>query len=165
MRPFRPEDADFCFRVRSRTFIVDFREELAPEVVAICVNAYMPADYVRMAEEKEVFVVECGGTPAGFFALRQLDAGTAELALIYLDHRQRGRGVGSWCLESIERWVRKKWPGTEKLLVETVIPESSGGFYRKLGFRRAGTAVSNIGGSEVPAVLFAKELELAGPSE
>jgi GNAT superfamily N-acetyltransferase len=157
-RPFRPEDAAFCFRVRARAFIVDFIDEVGPEVAALCVNEYMPADYVRMAEEREIFVVECDGEPAGFFMLKRTGRDRAEMVLIYLDHRQRGKGVGSWCMAEMERWIRENWPEVKTLYMDTVIPAASGGFYRKRGFTEVGKGVSVFAGTEVPCVRFEKSL-------
>ena len=160
MRKFRPEDAEFCFRVRSRAFIVDFIDELGPEAVAACVNAYLPADYLRMAGELELFIVEEADAPAGFLALRRADARSAEMPMVYLDHRHRGRGLGSWCLGAAERWLAGNWPETETLYVDTVIPENTQGFYRKLGFRPAGRTFSEFKGERLPALRLVKPLGL-----
>jgi hypothetical protein len=66
IRPFRPEDADFCFRVRTAAFIRQFYDELGAEAVAAAVNAYLPADYVAMARDMPCFVAEVAGDRAGF---------------------------------------------------------------------------------------------------
>ncbi len=158
MRPFRPEDAAFCFRVRARAFIVDFIDEVGPEIAALCVNAYMPADYVRMTQDREVFVVECDGERAGFFTLKKRGADRAELVLIYIDHRQRGKGIGSWCLGEIESWIRDNWPEVNTLYLDTIIPASSGGFYRRQGFAEVGKDTSSFGDVDVPCARFAKSV-------
>lgn len=162
MRKFRPQDAEFCFRVRSRAFIVDFASELGPEAVATCVNAYLPSDYLRMAGKLELFIVEEAGAPAGFLAIRRVDAGTAEIPMIYLDHEHRGRGLGSWCLGAAEHWLAGAWPEAKTLYVDTVIPENTEGFYRKLGFRLEGKTFSEFRGERLPSLRFVKPLARPG---
>ncbi len=78
MREFRPGDAEFCFRVRSRAFIVDFVDELGPEAVATCVNAYLPSDYLRMAGELELFIVEEDGEPMTLTEKRAVEGWAAD---------------------------------------------------------------------------------------
>ena len=51
IRVFMPSDADFCFRVRSSAFIQKFYNEIGSEAVTAGVNAFMPSDYILMAEE------------------------------------------------------------------------------------------------------------------
>lgn len=53
-RPFEPDDAEFCFRIRSQSFIQKFYGELTAEEVAAGVNAFMPSDFMRMAEEMPI---------------------------------------------------------------------------------------------------------------
>ncbi|MBC8253279.1 MAG: hypothetical protein H8E35_04535, partial [Ardenticatenia bacterium] len=76
IRPFRPEDAEACFRIRAEAYIREFYEELGPEAVAAGVNAYMPDDYVSMSETMPSFVAELDGDVAGFCMIRFLDATT-----------------------------------------------------------------------------------------
>jgi GNAT superfamily N-acetyltransferase len=159
LRKFRPEDAEFCFRVRSRAFIVDFIGEIGPEAVALCVNSYLPSEFVRMTGKLELFVAEEEGEPAGFVALGRVDARTAEIPMIYLDHRHRGRGLGSWCLGEVEGWLAENWPEVEKFYVDTVIPENTRGFYIKRGFELEGETSTEFKGGRLPALRFVKVLE------
>jgi GNAT superfamily N-acetyltransferase len=158
LRKFRPEDAEFCFRVRSRAFVVDFMDEIGPEAVAFCVGSYLPADFVRMAGKLELFVVEEDAEPAGFLALGRADQRTAEIPMVYLDHRRRGRGLGSWCMAAAERWLSENRPEVTKLCVDTVIPRNTEGFYRKLGFALEGETTTDFKGGSLPALRFAKPL-------
>jgi hypothetical protein len=50
-RRFEPQDAAFCFKVRSNAFIQKFYGELTPVEVSVGVNSYLANDYIRMSEE------------------------------------------------------------------------------------------------------------------
>lgn len=43
IRQFASDDAEFCFKVRSKAFIEKFYGELTPETVAAAVNAAAPS--------------------------------------------------------------------------------------------------------------------------
>jgi GNAT superfamily N-acetyltransferase len=159
-RRFRAEDAAFCFRCRASAFIVAFRHELSPHVVAAGVNAYLPSDYVRMAETDRVFIVERDGRPVGFFTIRRLGPSTAEIPLIYFDLDHLGQGLGTWSIGFVRTWIRTQWPEVTTLVVDTVIPDYNGGFYRKCGFRRTCVTTCKLLGLQVPAVRF--EMALGG---
>lgn len=164
VRRFREDDAGFCFKVRSRAFIIEFYAELGPEAVAAGVNAYMPSDFVELATRQECFVVQSDDRPIGFFNLRREDLTRVEIPLIYLDLRCLGQGVGSWCMRFIEEWVRANWSEVTTLFLDTIIPEYNGGFYRKMGYREVGTTICRFPDSDVPAVRFEKQL-LSGQSQ
>ncbi len=164
IRAFAPEDAEFCFKVRARAFILAFRDELGPEAVAAAVNAYMPSDYVRMAESHTFFVVEEAGNRIGFFTLRRLDQRTAEIPLIYVELDQIGRGIGTWCMQSIEAWIASHWPDVSALVVDTVIPRYNGGFYHKMGFRPVGETKCHFPDGDVKAIRFDKSLAPGRPT-
>ena len=134
IRAFAPDDAEFCFKIRTRAYIMAFYDELGPHAVAAAVNAYMPSDYIGMADKHAFFVLEDAGTRVGFYTLRRLDQRTAEIPLIYLELDQTGRGIGSWCMQSIEAWLASHWPDVSTLIVETIIPHYNGNFYRRMGF-------------------------------
>lgn len=157
-RCFRMEDADFCFKVRSRAYILEFYDELGPEAVAACVNAYMPADYVGMAQGQELFVVESDHVPVGFFTIARHDRISAEIPLIFVELELLGRGIGSWCMRYIEEWVRENWAEVTRLFLDTIIPKYNGGFYRKMGFEQIGESVCRFPGIRIPAVRFAKQV-------
>lgn len=105
IRPFAPEDAEFCFKVRTTAFIQEFYGALSPEAVAAGVNAYMPSNYIRMAGEMPFFIVEDKGQPRGFFAIKRKGRDTAEVALIYIELGHLGRGMGKACIQFIENWL------------------------------------------------------------
>ena len=65
-RPFQPDDAEFCFRLRSKAVILKFYGELTAVEVAATVNSYLPDDYIQMARECPVFIVEKEGAPVAF---------------------------------------------------------------------------------------------------
>jgi GNAT superfamily N-acetyltransferase len=157
-RRFRAEDAEYCFRCRASAFIIAFRHELSPEVVAAGVNAYLPSDYVRMAEGTEFFIVEREARPVGFFTIRRLDAARAEIPLTYFDLGELGRGLGSWSIRFVRTWIRTHWPEVATLVVDTIIPDYNGGFYRRCGFRQESATTCGLSGLRVPAVRFAMAL-------
>jgi GNAT superfamily N-acetyltransferase len=158
MRAFAPDDAEFCFKVRTKACIMAFYDELGPQAVAAAVNAYMPSDYIRMADNHPFFVLEDAGTRVGFYTLRRLDQGTAEIPLIYLELDQIGRGSGSWCMQSIEAWLASHWPDVSTLVVETVIPHYNSGFYRKMGFTPVAETKCHFPDGDVKATRFEKSL-------
>ncbi len=151
-RRFRFEDAEFCFRCRASAYIIAFRHELSPDVVAAGVNAYLPADYVRMAAKTEFFIVERVGRPVGFFTIRRLDAVTAEIPLIYFDLGELGQGLGTWVIRFVRTWIHTQWPEVTTLVVDTIIPVYNGGFYRRCGFRQARAVTCELHGLRVPAI-------------
>jgi hypothetical protein len=55
-RRFEPQDAAFCFKVRSNAFIQKFYGELTPVEVSAGVNSYMADDYIRLSEEMPFFI-------------------------------------------------------------------------------------------------------------
>jgi len=55
-RRFEPQDAAFCFKVRSNAFIQKFSGELTPVEVSAGVNSYLADDYIRMSEEMPFFI-------------------------------------------------------------------------------------------------------------
>jgi GNAT superfamily N-acetyltransferase len=158
VRRFMKEDAEFCFKVRSRAFIIEFYDELGPSAVAAGVNAYMPSDYVQMSEEQEFFVAEFDHSPVAFFTLRREDLSSAEIPLIYLDLDYLGKGIGSWCIQYLEDWVKQNWIEVTTLFLDTVIPKYNGGFYRKMGFESTRECYCEFSGYRVPAIRFEKRL-------
>lgn len=121
-RQFAPEDAEFCFRVRSTAFIIKFYGELSPQEVAAGVNCYMPSDYIKMAETQPVFLCEQGGQRLGFFTLKRHDHSTAELPLLYLDLQHLRKGIGTAALRYAEEWIQTNWKEVTSFLIDTVIP-------------------------------------------
>lgn len=157
-RRFTPEDANFCFRVRSSAFIIKFYGELSPKEVAAGVNCYMPADYIKMAERHPVFLCEEDGQRLGFFALRRNDSTTAELPLLYLDLYHLHKGAGGAALRYAEEWIRKNWEGVTTFFIDTVIPGYNSGFYQKAGFTTDGESLCDFNGQKVKALRFKKEI-------
>ena len=162
IRPFSPMDAQLCFKMRSNAFIQKFYGELKPEDVAAAVNAFMPNDYIRMAAEMPFFIAEQDGTPVGFFALKRRDPSTAELPLIYIDLENLGQGIGSDCIDYIERWLSSSWREVNTLIVDTVIPKYNGGFYKKVGFVPSEDTFCEFGGRKVKALRLVKKINVDG---
>lgn len=134
IRRFKRADAEFCFKVRANAFIRKFYDEIGPEAVAAGVNAYMPEDYIRMAEEAPLFIIEEKRHRIGFFMIKQIDRTTAELHLIYLDLNYLGKGIGAQCVRFMEDWILSEWKGVNTFIVDTIIPEYNRKFYEKMGF-------------------------------
>jgi hypothetical protein len=105
IRPFESSDAEFCFRLRAEAFIKIFYDEIGPEAVAAGVNAYMPADFVRMAKTMPWFVAQDRFEPIGFCTIRMLDTQTSELLFLYVKLSRIGQGVGSYLLRFNRRRV------------------------------------------------------------
>jgi ribosomal protein S18 acetylase RimI-like enzyme len=157
-RPFQPEDAVFCFRLRSSAFIRKFYGELTGAEVAAAVNSYMPDDYIRMARECPVFIVEKQGTPVAFFNLKRKDHSTAELPLIYIDLDCLGAGIGKACVDYMENWLKENWPEVDTLIVDTVIPKYNSGFYKKAGFEPVESTHCEFLGRKLKALRLNKSI-------
>jgi GNAT superfamily N-acetyltransferase len=160
IRHFRPDDAETCFKLRSNAYIQKFYDELAPREIAAAVNAYMPRDYVRMAQEIPVFMVEKDDLVVGFFTLKRLDTTTAELPLIYIDLAHLGQGIGSACIAYAEGWLQANWAPVTTLVVDTIIPNYNRGFYEKMGFAPAGETLCEFQGHRVKALRLIKRMQI-----
>ena len=157
-RPFQPEDAVFCFRLRSNAFIQKFYGELTAAEVAAAVNSYMPDDYIRLARECPVFIVEKEGTPVAFFNLKRKDRSTAELPLIYIDLKCLGDGIGTACVDFMDHWLQENWPEVDTLIVDTVIPKYNSGFYKKAGFEPTEQTHCEFLGRKLKALRLRKKI-------
>ena len=104
--------------IRSEAFTTLFTDELSAETIAVCVNAYLPHDYIQLAEATEIFVAEENNEVIGFFNLKQINNATIEIPLIYFDLNWLGRGYGRKCLDYIELLLSRR-PGIKELVVET----------------------------------------------
>ncbi len=158
-RLFEPEDAVFCFRLRSNAFIRKFYGELTGEEVAAAVNAYMPDDYIRMARKNPIFIIEEDVTPKAFFSLKRIDERTAELPLIYIDLDRLGAGIGTACVDYIENWLNENWPEVDALIVDTVIPKYNSGFYKKAGFKPAELTYCEFLDRKIKALRLIKQIK------
>ena len=157
-RRFVPQDAEFCFKVRSAAFIQKFYGELSPQDVTAGVHAYLPQDFSLMAEKMPLFIVEDEGVPQGFFAIKRLETLSAELCLIYIDLNYLGRGIGRACIRFLEKWIATNWPEIRNLVVDTVIPEYNRKFYRSLGFVADKQTFCDFAGVKVKALRLCKKL-------
>jgi GNAT superfamily N-acetyltransferase len=160
IRKFNPDDAETCFRLRSDAFIQKFHDELSLKDIASAVNAYMPNDYIRMAQEMPFFVVEENEAVFGFFNLKRKDLKTAELPLIYIDLNTLGKGIGTACIDYIEEWLSSNWKEVKILIVDTVIPKFNSKFYEKMGFKPIGDAYCEFLGHKIKALRLAKKLDV-----
>jgi GNAT superfamily N-acetyltransferase len=150
-RLFKPDDADFCFRVRSQAFNQKFSGELTAEQVAAGVNAYPPYEII-------IIIVEEDDQRVGFFAIQKINVRTAELLWIYIDLQQLGTGIGKACIEFIESWLASNWNTVNRLIVDTVIPKYNRKFYQKMGFAPAGRTFCEFMGVRIPALQLCKTL-------
>ena len=162
IRKFLPEDANFCFKTRVNPFIQKFSDELSSEAISAGVNAYMPDDYIRMAEEVEFFIMEKNEKSIAFFTIKKIDTTTAEIPLVYIDLDYLGNGIGTACLRYIEDWILTNWKKVKELVVDTVIPEYNGGFYIKSGFVPTGETACNFPDMSLKALRLTKKLNTDG---
>ena len=158
IRNFKDQDADICFKIRSSAFIQKFYPELGARATSAGVNAYMPEDYVRMANTAPFFVAEDSSGVVGFITIARRGARVAEILLIYIELKQLGKQIGQTLVAYIEQWVTANWPDVTTLSVDTVIPEYNSGFYKKIGFVPAGHVVCDFPEMQVPALRLQKKL-------
>jgi len=158
IRPFRPEDAEACFRIRAEAYIREFYQELGPEGVSAGINAYMPGDYVSMSKTMPTFVADLDGIVAGFCMICFLDSATAELLLIYVHLTLLGQGIGTRLTRHAEAWLVEHRPQVTKMVVDTVIPRYNQAFYERLGYAPLGDHPFEFPGRAVRAVRLSKRL-------
>lgn len=158
IRPFEPRDAEYCFRLRTEAFIKLFYDEIGPEAVSTGVNAYMPADFVRMAERMSWIVAEDSGQPVGFCALRMLDAHTAELLFLYVQLDRVGQGIGKRLLCFFEEWLRERHPEVSGIVLDTIVPDYNQAIYEKMGFSAIGEGRCEYPGGYVRSIRLRKQL-------
>ncbi|MFC2031109.1 GNAT family N-acetyltransferase [Chloroflexota bacterium] len=158
IRPFRSEDSEACFRIRAEAYIREFYEYLGPEGVAAGVNAFMPGDYVTMAQTMPTFVADLDGRVAGFCVIRFVDAATADLLLIYVNLAHLSQGIGTGLAQHAEAWLLEHQPQVYELVVDTVIPRYNQAFYERLGFQPIAEHPFEFPGKTVRAVRLSKRL-------
>jgi len=157
-RTFAYEDALFCYTIRKRAFTELFVDELTPVQISACVDAYALYDYLRMQKAGEFFIAEEDGVPRGFFTLKRLTRNKAEFPMIYIDPDHLGQGRGRECLRWLESWVITNWPEVTRLIVDTVIPRTNGGFYEAMGYTVKGETICRYAGLDIPATRYFKTL-------
>ena len=155
-RSFLPDDAEFCYHLRNQVIRDQFKDRLQPEEVAAAVNAYQPADYIRMAGQGSLFIIEHDGRRTGFFYLKRIDSTVAELCLIYIEHRDHGKGIGRACIETIDQWVSTHWSEVTTLVVVTFVPGYNAKFYQKVGFTPQEQTVCVLSGMPVKALRLSR---------
>jgi len=155
-REFRNEDAEFCFKTRSAAFIEKFYDEICPQIVSLCVNEYMPDDYIDLSKNMKIFILEDSGEKLGFVTVKRTEKEVAEIPLIYLSLDSLGKGYGQRSIEYVEEWVKNNWQDVNRLFVDTIIPNYNSGFYKKMNFIAAGESVCVFSGEKVKARRFEK---------
>lgn len=158
-RKFEQADAEFCFKVRNAAFIKLFYDEIGADIVTLCVNAYMPSDYIKMSDEMEIFIAENNNLPVGFLTIKRTDQTHAEIPLIYFDLNHTGKGIGTISIKFIENWIVTNWKEVDILWLDTIIPKYNSGFYKKVGFTESGKSECEFNGLKVPSVRFSKKLK------
>lgn len=160
IRPFRAADAEACLGLRAAAITRIFAAEMPAAAVAGAIAAWTPAGFARAAGERPTFVAVAGGKTVGFAMLRLLDAGTAELAYLYVDLDRLRCGVGTRLLRHAEGWLRRHRPGVRRLELDTAVPGYNAAFYEKRGFRVVGAGrLEYPDGSRAPTVRMARALE------
>jgi len=157
-RTFAYEDALFCHTIRKRAFTELFVDELTSAQISACVEAYTLYDYLRMQKAGEFFIAEEDGVPRGFFTLNRLNRQKAEIPMIYIDPDHLNQGYGRKCLHWLEQWVMTNWPVVTRLIADTVIPRTNGGFYEAMGYTVKGEVMNRYADLEIPATRYYKTL-------
>lgn len=157
-RKFTDNDADFCFKTRSSAFIEKFYDELGPQIVALCVNAYMPIDFIKKAEKMEAFIFEDEGEQVGYMILDRLNQNDADLPFIYFNLNKIGKGYGQQAFQKAEEWIKNNWPEVTTLYVETIIPENTTGFYHKMKLEKSEETFFTISGQKIKSIRFKKRI-------
>jgi len=157
-RTFAYEDALFCHTIRKRAFTELFSDELTPAQITACVDGYALYDYLRMQKAGEFFIAEEDGESRGFFTLKRLTRIRAEIPLLYVDPDYLGKGHGRACVRWLEKWVGINWPEVTRLIVDTVIPRTNGGFYEAMGYTIEGETMCRYSGLDIPATRYFKTL-------
>ncbi|HEU0164575.1 MAG TPA: GNAT family N-acetyltransferase [Thermomicrobiales bacterium] len=87
--------------------------------------------------EISVFLIarDGDGIACGCGALRQLDAGSAEIKRMYVAPERRGAGVSTAILNALEQHARARHWTTLRLETGSLLPEAMR-FYEREGFRR-----------------------------
>ena len=158
-REFKNKDAEFCFKTRASAFIEKFNEELNPKIISLCVNEYVPNDYIRLSHTMKIFIVEDSKEKVGFFTIKRIDKDTAEIPLIYFKTDKLGKGYGKRSMEYVEEWVKLNWEGVKRIFLDTIIPNFNGGFYRKMNYTEVRENFCIFSGQKVKSKLFEKYLD------
>ena len=155
---FTAADAEACVGIRTEAFLHVFCEEMGAEAVAAGIDAYTPSDFVRMAEEMDLFVATAAQEVVGFCAIRLLDGATAEILFLYVALGRQGRGIGSHLAHHAEKWVAEQYPDVRGLELDTGVPRYNSAFWEKHGFKKVGESVLTYPSHAARAVRFRKNL-------
>lgn len=157
-RKFQNKDAEFCFKTRSAAFIEVFYNEIGSQIVSLCVNAYMPRDYIEFSKNMEIFILEDLGEKVGFLTVKRVKKEVAEILHIYFSLTKTGRGYGRITMEYIEDWIKTNWKGVNKILLDTIIPDYNRGFYLKMNYKEKGESICTFSGQKIRAKRFEKRI-------
>ena len=159
IREFRNDDAEFCFKTRSAAFIEKFSNEISPLVISLCVNEYIPQDYIALSKKMKIFIAEDSGERVGFFTIKRNEIKTAEIPLIYFSLKHLGKGFGTKAMEYIEEWVKVNWKEVDRIFLDTIIPKYNGGFYRKMNYKEIRESYCVFSDQKVKAKRFEKGIK------
>jgi L-amino acid N-acyltransferase YncA/ribosomal protein S18 acetylase RimI-like enzyme len=171
LRPFRPADADVCFRIRADAYVHEFFAELGAEAVVAAIGAFLPSDYVHMAREGAICVAENASAESessegeqpgsasevvGFCVARRVDEATGEVFLIYIRRDFHHQGIGRLLLRWAEAWLKEEAPRLERIIIDTVIPGYNQRFYERMGYEVLSRHPHEFPGRTVEAVRLVK---------
>jgi len=161
IKPFQASDAEDCFRIRASAFIKLFYAEIGPHAVVSGVNAFMPADYIRLAEKQPVFVAFAGLKPVGLIAAWFIDQSSIEILFLYVQLDFLGKGIGTRLVKHIEAWLIKNHNSLQQIVVDTAVPKYNLRFYEKIGYSKIGNSECHYPDGSINAVRLAKNLSVA----
>jgi len=158
IKGFQASDAEDCFRIRASAFIKLFYDEIGSDAVARGVNAFMPADYIRFAENQPIFVAFADQKPIGFIAARFMNQSSIEILFLYVQLDFLGKGFGTALINHFESWLNKHHNSLQQIIVDTAVPKYNQRFYEKIGYSKVGNSECQYPDGSISAVRLAKFL-------
>ena len=157
-------DADDIARLAREIWTEHYTPIIGPEQVEYMLDTFQSADVIarQMAAGGVAYFLITGGTPAGYLAV-DVRGELLFLSKIYLRRALRGRRVGAAAIEFVVGLARERRCRAIELTVNRNNAEAIA-VYERLGFRRAGERVTDIGrGFVMDDYVYRLELGPDGP--
>jgi len=158
IRPFKISDAKACYRIRTESFVKIFYDKIGLGGVVAAVNDYQPEDFVNLAEDNPIYVVERGGKAAAFISGIYRDEKTVEVLFLYVRLCCRRQGIGSRLLRFFEDEMREN-NEVDKIILNCAFPEYNYTFFDKMGYHKKSEGRCSYSGLELEALRLEKKLD------